>query len=100
MAAEDPGTVIRHFAEAAASLAEEASHLALAVRGPGHDAEVAKRAARQAQEAAEVLAKMAQDGATLESAFSTAAWALSAAAVAITQARGTPVAAPPVTPSA
>jgi hypothetical protein len=96
MTAEDTARVLKHFAQAAASLAEEASSLALASRGPGHDSDVAVRAAGQAREAALQLSAMADRGASLEAAFSVAAWALSAASVAVTQARAPTLVAPPV----
>lgn len=83
----------REFARIASILAEEASQLALLHSGPGHESDVAARAARQAHEAAEILRHQAEAGGDLEDAVRTATWALSAAAVALTQAKlNTPLA--------
>ena len=87
------------FARIASILAEEASDLARIHSGPGHDANVAARAAQQAREAAETLRDMAEKGADLESTVRVATWALSAAAVALAQAKlNTPLTAGLVAP--
>ncbi|MEA3199466.1 MAG: hypothetical protein QOE90_894 [Thermoplasmata archaeon] len=75
------------FARIASILAEEASALALLHSGPGHASKVAARAAQQAHEAAETLRDLAARGADLEESVRVATWALSAAAVALTQAK-------------
>lgn len=77
----------RNLARAASALAAEASALALAHSGPGHDAQVALRAAQQAKEAADTLEQMAERGESLDRTMMVATWALSAAAVALTQAK-------------
>lgn len=81
------------FARIASILADEASALALLHSGPGRETDVASRAAQQAREAAESLRQMAESGADFESAVRAATWALSAAAVAMSQAKvNTPLA--------
>jgi hypothetical protein len=75
------------LAVVASILAEEASALALLHSGHGHDSDVAVRAAVQAREAADVLKKLREDGAPAEQTIQAATWALSAAAVALTQAK-------------
>lgn len=82
---------IQCFAEAVSALAREASRLA-SERGPGtREAFVARRAAEQADEAAAQLDRLAEEGVEAHMVMTTAAWALSAAAVAVTHARSLPV---------
>lgn len=89
-----PETVRRaqRFAQAASVLAQEPSLLTLLNVGACHDSDVALRSARQAQEAAAELERLATEGATLDETLEAAAWAMSAAAVALTQAKLTPTA--------
>lgn len=75
------------LAAIASILAEEASALALLHSGQGHDSAVAVRAAKQAREASDMLQQMARDGAPFEDALQAATWALSAASVALAQAK-------------
>ncbi|GEM_PF-4360573 len=83
------------FARIASILADEASALALLHSGPGRETHVATRAAEQAREAADSLRHMAETGADFESTVRAATWALSAAAVAMSQAKAnTPLSAP------
>jgi len=92
------------FAQAVSALAREAGRLA-DERGSGsREALVAQRAADQAFEAAALLDASAREGATLDHVMATAAWALTAAAVAVTCARdagrvGPTAALAPVAPS-
>lgn len=81
----------RDLAHVAMILAEEASDLALLHTGDGHDSRVALKAAQQAREAADMLRSFA--GAPPEQALQAATWALSAASVALAQAKlNTPLA--------
>jgi hypothetical protein len=76
------------FAEAASVLADEAALLTLSHLGAGHEADVARRAAAHAREAASELDAMAaSEGATLDAVLEAATWAMAAAAVALTQAK-------------
>lgn len=75
------------FAEAVSALAREASRLAGERRPGSFEAVVARRAAQQADEAAAQLDRLAQDGVEAGDVMTMAAWALSAAAVAVTSAR-------------
>lgn len=75
------------LAEVASILAHEASALALLHSGRGHDSDVAARAAAQTREAASVLRKLHASEAPVEETIQAATWALSAAAVALTQAK-------------
>lgn len=75
------------LAQVAVILAEEASAIALLHVGEGHDSRVAARAAGQAREAAELLRELAGGGARPEETLHVATWALSAASVALTQAK-------------
>jgi hypothetical protein len=78
----------RRFAEAASVLADEAARLTFSHLGEGHDADVARRAAAQAREAADALDVLAaQEDATLDAVLEAATWAMSSAAVAVTQAK-------------
>lgn len=86
----DPAVMRRRaldLALVASILAEEASALALLHSGRGHDSEVAARAAKQAKEAADVLRDLHDQEAPAEQTIQAATWALSAAAVALTQAK-------------
>ena len=86
----------RRFAEAASILADEAALLTLSRLGAGHDADVARRAAAQAHEAASALEAMAVlESATLDAVLEAATWAMTSAAVAVTQAKLPPGAARP-----
>lgn len=76
----------QRFAHAASVLAEEASRVALANLGPGHDVDVAHRAAGQAREAASRLGEMSSEHVTMDTVLQTATWAMVAAAVALGQA--------------
>ncbi|HWH09273.1 MAG TPA: hypothetical protein VNX21_08740 [Candidatus Thermoplasmatota archaeon] len=77
----------QRFAQAAGVLAAEAERLALATLGPGHDADVARRAAAQAHEAADALEVLGRsESATLDAVMQAATWAMTSAAVAIAQA--------------
>lgn len=91
----DPNTLRQRaadLAQVAGLLATEAAALALYHSGEGHDSSVAQRAAKQATEAAQLLRELAHDRAPVEATLQAATWALSAAAVAITQAKlGTPL---------
>lgn len=75
------------LAQVAGLLASEAAALALYHSGDGHDAGVAQRAARQAHEAADLLRSLADEKAPVDATLQAATWALSAAAVALTQAK-------------
>lgn len=75
------------LAEVAVILAEEASQLALLHVGEGHASRVAARAAAQAKEAATLLRQLAHGGSPPEATLQAATWALSAASVALTQAK-------------
>lgn len=75
------------LAQVAGLLATEAAALAVFHSGEGHDSAVAHRAAKQATEAAELLRELAHDRAPVEATLQAATWALSAAAVALTQAK-------------
>lgn len=75
------------LAQVAGLLATEAAALALFHSGDGHDADVAHRAAKQATEAADLLRELAHERAPVEATLQAATWALSAAAVALTQAK-------------
>lgn len=84
-------TRARDLAHVAMILAQEASELALLHTGEGHDSRVAVKAAAQAREAADLLRGFA--GAPPEQALQAATWALSAASVALAQAKlNTPLA--------
>lgn len=76
----------QRFAEAASVVADEACRLAVANLPPGHDADVARRAAGQAREAVEALDRLgATETATLDAIMESATWAMTSAAVAIAQ---------------
>jgi len=77
----------RDLAHVASILALEASQLAMLHVGEGHASGVAQRAAEQAREAADTLRALAERGAPIEQAMQAAIWSLSAAAVAVTQAK-------------
>lgn len=83
----DLARTARDLARAASTLAREASAIALDRQGPGHAARVAQRAADQALEAAQTLDRMAESGENLDATIQVATWALTAAAVALTQAK-------------
>lgn len=95
VAPTDPNTLRERaadLAQVAGLLATEAAALALYHSGDGHEAGVAQRAAKQATEAAALLRDLAHDKAPVEATLQAATWALSAAAVALTQAKlGTPL---------
>lgn len=79
----------QRFAEAASVLADEACRLAVADLPSGHDADVARRAAGQASEAAEAIRQLDATGtATLDAVMEAATWAMTSAAVAIAQGNG------------
>lgn len=75
------------LADVASILAEEAAQLALIHSGDGHDSRVAARAAAQAKEASQLLRDLSRRGATAEETIQAATWALTSAAVALTQAK-------------
>lgn len=75
------------LANVASILADEAAQLALLHSGEGHESRVASRAALQAKEAAALLRDLTTRGAGAEQTIQAATWALSAAAVALTQAK-------------
>lgn len=76
----------RRFAEAASVVADEAARLAIMNLPPGHDADVARRAAAQARDAAETLHRLgSMDNASLDAVMEAATWAMTSAAVAIAQ---------------
>ena len=77
----------RDLAHVAVILAEEASALALLHNGDGHAARVAQRAAGQAKEAAQLLRDLADRATPPEQTLQAATWALSAASVALAQAK-------------
>lgn len=86
----DPVTLAKKagdLAHIASILADEASALALLNSGDGHEATVARRAAQQAREAATILRGMADHGASFEQIVQAMTWTMSAAAVAVTQAK-------------
>lgn len=77
---------VHRFAEAASVLADEACLLAVANLPPGHDADVARRAAGQARDAVDAIGRLDATGAaTLDAVMEAAAWAMTSAAVAIAQ---------------
>lgn len=80
---------VHRFAEAVSALADEASRIALADLGVGRSASVAKLAALQAQEAAALLSEIAaREDADLDEAMRAATWAMTSAAIALTQVKG------------
>ena len=93
-------TRAQRFAEAASALAREASILTLSNLGEGHEAAVALRAAQQTRDAAAALERLAARGGTMDEAMEAATWAMTSAAVALTQAKlqrdGGPAPRPPM----
>lgn len=80
------GLRAQRFAEATSVLAFEACRLALKALPAGQDADVARRAAGQAREAAQVVERLGATGtATIDEVMEAAAWAMTSAAVAIAQ---------------
>ena len=76
------------LAAVASLLAKEATDLAISHSGERHETSVARRAARHADEASEQLRLLTARGdSDPQHALQTAAWALNAAAVALTQAK-------------
>jgi len=66
---------VQRFAEAASAVADEACRLAVANLPLGHDADVPRRAAGQAREAAEAIGRLDATGtATLDSVMEAAMW--------------------------
>lgn len=77
----------RDLAQVAVILAEEASELALLHMGHGHESRVAVKAAQQAREAAELVRSFTSGASPPEETLQAATWALSAASVALAQAK-------------
>lgn len=92
----DPERLKKHAAElahVASLLAHEASAITRIHCGEGQETDVATRAAAQAEEAASLLTELTRRGAGPDETVSAAIWALTSAAVALTQAKlGTPLA--------
>lgn len=84
---EETARAAKEFGHAASLLAAEAARLASLC---GHDPQavrVARRASEQAQHAAAELDRLASGAGTMGESYRAATWALSAAAVGLTQAR-------------
>lgn len=77
---------MQRFVDATTELADEAARLAVTNLPAGHDADVARRAAAHAHEAAESVRTLAASGtATFEEVMVSATWAMTSAAVAVAQ---------------